>query len=186
MNITIQIELQNVIYSTRNNFNKDYKIIMELYFFEKLNFLKINLTKSKMEKKKIQRNIDKLKQKMVKNQNKFDLRLLIYLKHLKIKVKKIKLNIDIGLEDAATTAICVGGASTMIAIILNNIIQKDDTSFWKVNPIYQNRNLLNVDLDCIFSLKMIHIIYTIYVLKKEGDKQNGRTSNRRAYAHSNE
>lgn len=186
---TIQIHIQNIKYSTdRDNgrhLNKNYKIEIKLYFLEKIRYFKLDITKKKMERVKIQKNLDKVKQKMIKDKNNFDIKLLKFLKYLNFKIKKIKLNIDIGLEDAAANAICVGIVSSIIAIILGNIMKKNNQNFWKVTPIYKNRNLLNVNLDCIFSLKLIHIIYTIYILKKKGDK-NVRTSNRRAYAHSNE
>lgn len=186
---TIQIHIQNIKYSTdRDNgrhLNKNYKIEIKLYFLEKIRYFKLDITKKKMERVKIQKNLDKVKQKMIKDKNNFDIKLLKFLKYLNFKIKKIKLNIDIGLEDAAANAICVGTVSSIIAIILGNFMKKNNQNFWKVTPIYKNRNLLNVNLDCIFSLKLIHIIYTIYILKKKGDK-NVRTSNRRAYAHSNE
>lgn len=186
---TIQIHIENIQYSTDKiqgrHLNKNYKIIIKLYLFEKIKYLKLDITKKEMEKDIVQRNVDKLKTKMILDRNKFDIKALKSLKYLKVEINKINLEAYIGLEDAAANAILIGGLSSILAIILRKYMEKKNHNYWKITPIYQNRNLLNISLDCIFSLKLIHIIYTIYVLKKKG-VENGRTSNRRAYAHSNE
>jgi len=186
---TIQIQIENVRYSTDKmdgrHLNKNYKIIVKLYLFEKIKYLELNIMKSNLEEKVVKRNVDKLKNKMIKNRDDFDLKILKSWKNLKIQIKKIQLNISLGLEDAAAGAICVGSLSTVLAILLRKSMEENQSSYWEVNPIYQNRNLLKINLDCIFRLKLIHIIDTIYVLKKK-EVNNGRTSNRRAYAHSNE
>lgn len=185
---TIQIHIQNIRFSTDKiegrNFNKDYKIIVKLYLLKKIKFLQLNITKNKIERHTIQERINKIEKKMKEDKKFFDIKILNELKKLNLKIKKINLNIDIGLEDAAANAISVGIISSMIAISLRKFTNKNNQILWKVNPIY-NRNLLNVNLDCIFSLKLIHIIYTIYVFRKKGEEKNG-TSNRRAYAYSNE
>jgi len=38
---------------------------------------------------------------------------------------------------------------------------KENQINWKIIPLYQNRNLLNIDLNCIISFKLIHIINAI-------------------------
>ena len=186
---TIQIHIENIRFSTDKiqgkHLNKKYKIIIKLYLFQKINYLKLDITRRDIKKRVVQINVDKFKEKIIKDENNFDIRILKSLKYLNIEIKKINLDAYIGLEDAAIGAICVGGVSSILAIILRKCMEKNNLSYWKITPIYQNRNLLNISLDCIFSLKLIHIIYTIYVLKKKGER-NGRTSNRRAYAHSNE
>lgn len=186
---TIKIHIENIRYSTDKiqgrHLNKNYKIIIKLYLFEKINYLKLDITKKEMEKDILQINMNKFKQKMIRDKNQFDIKTLKSLKYLKVEINEINLEAYIGLEDAAASAILVGGLSSILAIILRRCMEKKNQNYWKITPIYQNRNLLNISLDCIFSLKLIHIIYTIYVLKKKG-VENGRTSNRRAYAHSNE
>lgn len=186
---TIQVHIQNIRYSTDKqegrHLNKNYKIMIKLYLFEKINFFKLDITKSKIEREKVQKSINKIEKKMIRDSNNFDIKTLKALKYLNLELKKLNLNVIIGLQDAASCAICVGTISSLIAIILRNFLNQSNDNFWKVIPVYQNRNLLNVNLDCIFNLKLLHIIYTIYFLKKKGEK-NGRTSNRRAYAHSNE
>ena len=186
---TIEIEVQNIRYSTDKkegrNLNPDYKIEIKLYLFEKIKFFKFDITKLKMERLKLKKSFYQLEQKMIKNTNQWDIKALKALKNLHVELKKIKLKVYLGLEDAGSSAICVGILSTLVAILLRNVISKNEENFWQIVPIYQNRNLLNINLDCIFRLKLIHIINTIYFLKKKGENYV-RTSNRRTYAYSHE
>ena len=49
-----------------------------------------------------------------------------------------------------------------------------------------NENKININLNCIISVKMVNIINILHYLKKKGGKNNGKSSNRRSYAYSNE
>lgn len=49
-----------------------------------------------------------------------------------------------------------------------------------------NENKININLNCIISVKMVNIINILHYLKKKGGKDNGKSSDRRAYAYSNE
>ncbi len=171
---TIQIHIENLKIELpkkhERNINTKYKITIKLYILEKINYLKLDITKDKIERQFMQKNIKKLKEKIEKDKNKFDIRLLSNIKKINFKLKKIDLKINLGLEDAATNAIIVGIISSSIPVIMgilnnNNIIEinakKGNQIYWKIMPIYQNRNLLNIDLNCIISFKLIHIIYII-------------------------
>ena len=59
---------------------------------------------------------------------------------------------------------------------------------YKIKPIFGKQNFLKICIDCIINLKMVHIINIIYILKKKRsvNKYDKRTSDRRAYAYSNE
>ena len=47
-------------------------------------------------------------------------------------------------------------------------------------------NKININLNCIISIKMANIINILHYLKKKGGKDNGKSSDRRTYAYSNE
>ena len=49
-----------------------------------------------------------------------------------------------------------------------------------------NENKININLNCIISVKMVNIINILHYLKKKGGNNNGKSSDRRAYAYSNE
>lgn len=147
----------------------EYQIQVKLYIYEKINYFKLNITPKKIKRKKIQKKINKLKAKIKKNKSNFDIKKLKELKNLKPELKKLNLRLSLGLEDSAQTAICTGTISSIIAILLGIVstIQdnlKETQVNWKIIPIYQNKNLLNIDFNCIINIKLIHIIYTIYKL----------------------
>ena len=99
------------------------------------------------------------------------------------KIKEINLKINIGTENAALTAFTIPVISTFIAIFLSKQIKKyNDKQVFLVEPVYLDKNLLNIEISSIFQIKMIHIINTICIVnkKRKGDK-NERTSNRRPY-----
>ena len=144
---TIQIHIENIRLEipkkNGRNINKKYKITIKLYIFEKINYFKLDITKYKMEKSVIRKNIEKLKR---------------------------NLKMVLGTEDTAQNAIIVGTISSIIAIIMGVLSEKkilaigdgkENQINWKIIPLYQNRNLLNIDLNCIISFKLIHIINAI-------------------------
>ena len=194
---SIELQIENLEYIIPKAYRKsdlkgkeDYKIIIKLYILGKINYFRINLTKTKSERERIRSNVKKLERKMFQNIDKFKfdikiLKSLQTLKFLNIKLKKLNLKIILGTEDAALTAILIGVIASFIGIILKGFIQNEKTNYWKIEPIYQNVNLLKINLDCIFRVKLIHIIYTI-IISKKGGEQNVKSSNRRTYAYSNE
>ena len=144
----------------------------------------------KKETRKI--NVKKIKEKIEEDRKNIDTKILQDFKTINPYLEKINLKIVLSLENAAINALSVGIISGIIANtigILHNKENKIKTEnyYWKIIPMYENKNYLNVTLDCIISIKLIHIIYTIYknLLRKKGGK-NGRTSNRRAYDYSDE
>lgn len=183
---TIKINIQNLQYFSEEtngrHVNKNYKLEINLSLFGKIRYYKIDLTKTKTEKLKIRNSIDKLEQKIVNNKNKFDTKVFRIFKYLKIN--NLNLKIKLGTEDASVTAILIGVISTFIAIVLKNYMKRKYNNHWEIIPVYQNRNLLKINLNCIFSIKLIDIIYTMYILNKKGEVYG--TSDRRAYAYSNE
>lgn len=193
---TIQINIENVKISTEKvngrNINPKYKITIKLYIFKKINYLKLYITKNKIEKKVIQKNIDKLKEKIEKNKNKFDIRILVNLKKINLKIQKINLKVYLGIEDAATNAITAGMLSSSIAIIMGILVdrnilvlssqnekQEKNSVYWKITPIYQNKNLLNIDLNCIISFKLIHIIDIIFLNWGRFSNEKNKKSNKK-------
>lgn len=194
---SIELHIENLEYTIpklyrENNLKRkdDYKITIKLYILGKINYFRINLTKTKLERERIRTNVKKIERKMFQNIDKFKfdikiLKSLHVLKSLNIKLKKLNLKIILGTEDAALTAILIGVIASFIGIILKGFIQNEKTNYWKIEPIYQNVNLLKINLDCIFRVKLIHIIYTI-IISKKGGEQNVKSSNRRTYAYSNE
>ena len=167
--------------------NKDYKIAIRWYILSKIPIMKFNINKTKMEKIKIKEKIRNIYFKILEEQGKIDVKKLKTLKELKMKIKSVNLNLEIGTENAALTSILVPVISTVIAIVLRKKVRKYENQIFIINSVYLNQNLLNISLSGIFEIKINHIINMIYILnKKEGVNKYERTSNRRSYDYSYE
>lgn len=153
-----------------------YKIIKDYTINNKLRKKKINTNKnfykSYQEFKK-----EKTKSKF-KNINFFKL-----LKSLKIELPKANLQINLGTENSAITALIIPIISTIVSTFYSYFSNENNQNLkYNIKPIYQNRNLFKAEFSGIFSIKMIHIIsiICIFIKKRKGDK-NVRTSNTRTY-----
>lgn len=133
-------------------------------------------------KKLEQIDFNKVKQTIPINMETFKI-----IKKLKLKIQSLKLEINIGIEDAIYTSYAVATIASILSILLPHLVKKQDIEKvkYEINPIY-NTLIFNLKLDSIISIKIVHIIYVIYNLVKKGRDKNERTSNRRAYAYSHE
>mgnify|MGYP004634643349 CR=1 FL=1 len=187
--LKIKFEIQDLKLSTKETFhlNKDYQIKIQIYTLGiipilcfKLNSIKINRI---LKNKTIEEKINKEKIKLITDKANIDKKLITSIKNIKTEIKEINLKILIGTENASLTAFIIPVISTILAIVLSKQIKKyNDKQVFSIIPIYINQNLINIELSCIFQIKMIHIINTICMVnkKRKGDK-NERTSNRRSY-----
>lgn len=151
-----------------------------------INIFKIYLTKQKLNNS-IKKNLANLNKNKIKLDKKEYINIKKELKKSNIKLEKLDLNIAVGLEDCVITAYLVG----IIYIIISNIIPhiyNDKKSLeeykYKIIPIY-NKNFSKFSLNCIISVKLVHIIYIIFLIWK-GSKKNERTPNRKSYEYSYE
>lgn len=64
-------------------------------------------------------------------------------------------------------------------------VDPNKTEF-RIIPLYNFGNSIKFNLNCIISVKIVHIIYVIYILLKTRRRKNERTSNRRSYDYSYE
>lgn len=187
----IKIDVKNVKFTSykveERHLQEDYNIEIKLYVLKFLRILKINITKEKLEKLKLENKIKKLEKKLILKDVKFDVNVFDVLKKLKIIFEELNLKVEIGTENSALTSIIFGIISGIIPIMLRNQIKNIEKQKIDIKPIYLNQNLLNIELNCIFNIKMIHIIYVMYILnKKRRDEKYVRTSNRRSYGYSYE
>ena len=105
------------------------------------------------------------------------------------KVETFHLQGYLGTENAAVSPILSTVINAIVPMLLRNAMGKLSQGKYtcKVETVFFNQNLLNLTLDCIISIKIVHIISTLHqYLKKGGGKNNERTSNRRTYAYSHE
>ena len=187
---TIKFQIQNMQISTQKEIKTKYQIIIIFSILNKIDYLNLKITPQKIKKELAKKNIKKFEEKIKQNQIKSEKIALEIMKNLKFKINSLNLKIKISLENSSINAIATGVISTVISILLGKMLDKKiiksiNQIKWEIMPLYKNENFLNITLDCIISLNLIHIIYTIYKIKKKGEK-NVRASNRRAYANCNE
>ena len=137
----------------QNNKIKRIKIIISLNLFNKFDILKIKLNSEKIKKifnksnKKIKIEIEGVKYVIQKT----------YIENISITAK-------MGTKNTTTTAILVGISSSVLAIIL---ARKVKYSKYSIEPIYQDKNYIYLSINCIFKIKLVHIINIIKKLRKE-------------------
>lgn len=151
----VGVEIQNLIVDTENpkgeKINKDSKIYIYLLIFGKIKLLKKNVRN--MDGKNIKFQNKDLDIKFFKDRDlKIDYKNLF--QKIDIYFEQFDLNVQIGTEDAALTAILTG----IIGAVLGVIIKRPK---YEIIPIYANKNLLKIKLDCIFSVHLMQYIYKV-------------------------
>ena len=123
---SIEIEIKNLNYTgnKKERINKNYKVIIKLYLFEKIKYLNISIEANQFKKEKILNHLNKLEQKMMSAKNNVDIKILDILKNAKLQIISLDLQLDISLEDAAQNAISIGIISSIIPIVFRKYIEK--------------------------------------------------------------
>ena len=178
---TIRVEIKNFEFY---NFklNENYKIKISISLFNKLKLLWLTIDKKTLEKisssvrmKKF--NIQKIRGKVKFNKDTFKIL-------TKINLERLKLKVNLGLEDAPITSYVVATIASIIGILIPKVSKKIVNCKYNINPIYNGENQIYIKLNSITSIKIVHIIYVIYILNMKGRDKNERTSNRRSYGYS--
>mgnify|MGYP006908484771 FL=1 len=183
---TIRIQVENFEASNIENMKKpkNYKIKIALYLFNKIKWIWISL-----DDKKIQKISQKSKWNEVDIKKYVDVKDIKLVKKLSPKISFLNLKVKLGTFDILTTTYLVAILSTFIAVLLPYTIKKykKENYYYEILPVYSDKNLYEIKLNCIIEEKMVHIISIVYaLLKKRRVDKNERTSNRRSYAYSHE
>ena len=179
-NSRLQLKIYNMDFSTarEERLLKDFEIYLGIVIFRKIEILKINLKKIKNKKMNLGTVLEKA-QKLEGKNNKQEMaiELIKGLKDFDFEIVKADLKVTVGFQDAALTAISVGIIASTLGIILKK--QK-----FEILPVYQNKNILNIKLNGIFRVNLIHYIYK--TILKGRVKNERKSSDRRSYAYCNE
>lgn len=167
------------------------KIIISIAFLNGINLLQITLNKEKIENLKknkiIKKIIKKVQEEILKdytNENKIKVnKIKKGLKSLKyVSIKNIKIKGKVGTANVVITAFLTTFLNLFITFF---IARKVNNTKYEILPVYIDENYFELSIKCIISIKVVHIIHIARLLKrKESDKIDGRTSNRRSYANS--
>lgn len=165
------------------------KFVKRIY---NINFGRGNKRLGKRFKKRLQKKLQDKVMLDYKNFNILDF-IKVLLKEIKPEILKIKLNLKIGVEDIMVTTYAIPVISTLISFILKLTVKDVDLKnkrrdyYYKIEPIY-NKNIINLRLNCIINVKIVHIINIIYIflIKKRRSDKYERASYRRSYGYSHE
>ena len=183
--INVKLEIKNfkiVLPKNQSKItNKNNKVSLKIYVLKKIKIAEIDL-------KKIDLKSDKVKKRIQKqfDENKLKLDTIKLLNKVNYIIEKLDLKVYIGTEEPSITAIGVGVGYTIVSNFIGGKTISNKNIDYKIFPIYQNKNIFKLELDSIITFKMENIIDIIKLLKKGRVDKNDRTSNRRAYAYSNE
>ena len=141
----------------------NFSIKLKILAFEKLPILSIKLDNNKI-KNIMLKQIDKeiKKHKNIEEDKKKAKELSKKIVPL-INLQKGNLNIEIGTEDAAFTAIASSIVSIFIAVALPYVadVEKYKNYNYKITPIYLNKNVFFLQFSCIITIKLLHVFKAI-------------------------
>ena len=167
--MAIKIDIKQ--FELENTKIKNLKIYISLNIFKKFDIIKIKIDKTKLNKL-LSKNTPKMDLSMIKIEK---------IKELikNIQVEKIIINSKIGTENPIITSFIVATLASILAILFAKIKKPS----YKIEPVYTNKNYLYLNINCIFKVKLVHIINISKKLKNKVVVHNlGKNSNRRAYA----
>ncbi len=184
-NIKVKITKLHIFYNKKK---LDITFVSKLgvYLFNKFKLFQLTIDDDKIKDLYKSGKIDVNKLKNNKELNKDTIKLL---KKLDFTIEELKLKGYIGTENAAITAYICSFINAIIPIVIFNKVNNypKENYHYKVDTVYINQNIVNLEFNCIINVKIVNIINMIYSLLKKGRvKKNERTSNRRTYAYSHE
>lgn len=179
----IQIELKQ-LHISNNKGKLKFKVILNLsiILFNRLKIIKLSIDNKKIIKilksGKINFtnvNISKESKKIIKN----------FLRSDAVIIENLNITGYFSTFNNVLSGIIFSISNALIPILISKKINgkyNNDVSF-----LNQNRNIINISINCIISIKIVNIINTLYLLKKKGGSDKyGKSSDRRSYAYSNE
>ena len=185
----VKIQINQITVSNIPKFYHDFDIKIGLYLFNKVKLIESKLDKETTKQKKI---LNRIKEALSEKGLTLELQKIPNLNELKkvnVNLEEIHLDVKIGTEDVIITSVIVAILSSAIGIALGKAIKQYDSTKhrYTILPFYNNQNLFELKLNCIINVKLVHIIYVIYMFsKKRSEDKDERTSNRGAYDYSYE
>ena len=162
----------NVKYLKKNNFSNkiNFDVNLGLYLFEVIKIFSINFKNDgiyfmflKIPYKSLK--FYKMDLKKVK-----EYRLKENFKILNLRIEKMNLIINIGVDDIGATVFAVFVISTFLSIFpIKSRINANNYSY-AINPIY-NTNTFGVEFSIIISEKIFYLVKSIFVFKKNKKQQ---------------
>lgn len=186
---TLHIQIKNLSVSNMEPKNtNEYAIIFSLYLGNKIKLIWFRLNDKKVRKIYSKMQLEKLDFKKFRKD--FKVKYLKELPKLQPKISYLNLDANLGVISPVTTSFLVATIASIISIALPYLSKslKKERYIYNIKPLYYNKNLYKINLNCIIEIKMVHIINIIFIFIKKGRKKNEQstTSDRKPYAYSYE
>lgn len=160
----IKLEIKEMkIASIDNRVMFEYDIFLKIYVF---NFIKIfqrklNHLQSKNLIKKISKTKLKIKGNTINKQ-------IDIIRRIILRFNEVQIDISIGIDDIFLTVYTVVIVSSLIPFFIESSSRK----MYKILPLYNMGNRIEIELKGISEIKFVHIIHMIFILFKERGKLN--------------
>lgn len=170
--LKIRVNLKNIQVSNINERRERIKLKHHYHIeFELFIFKYIKIAKIKLNNEKINKAINKMKYKVedigiereIKKEIKNRKQLIMAFKHLNLKLQKLNFNLEIGTEGIVSTIGIFTIISTVVPILIRNNANKVE---YRISPIYNSGNVINLWVNGITEVYLVHIIYALYMIQK--------------------
>lgn len=193
---TLNIRIQKLYFSNQNleKMKWDYLVFLELSLFGMIKIIKLRIDpdrvarmirKFKVKEKMQEMDFKQMKQDLPDKKEQIEI-----IKRLKINLEEFHFVLELGTKDVLITSAMIAFLSSILGIAIARVIKKyqEEKYEYKMIPVYQNKNIINLNANCIIQVKMVHIIGIIFTLvrKRKEKQKHERTSNRRSYDYSYE
>lgn len=169
----VKFKIMNM--NSKLSFKIDIVLKIGIYIGKKIKLFEIYLNKEKLlrnkyilkfkRENKLEKDINIIKDKDMKSA----------IRKIKIYLENFELKLDLGTEDAKLTAMLIGILSTIIGILIpiiyyNENIKIMNNFMYNLNPVFSNKNSLKLEIKGRVFIKLLHIIYILYVSLKINKK----------------
>ena len=170
------------ISNDEENLKVDFILNIGIYFLNKIKIIKFTIDNYKisnlLQTGKI--NIKKITQSKAANKD-----ILEAIKKSQYEIEYLKVEGEFATINTVLSAWIYGILNAIVPIVIAPKLRGEYSNNIKFLNI--NKNRINLNLNSIISLKTVNIINILHYLKKKGgNENNGKSSDRRSYAYSNE
>lgn len=177
----IELDGRSVSHIKKGVLNTKYKFVISLYFLNRIKWISINLNNIKIRKIYRKMHLDRIDIKKLEK----DFSIAKFKELIKIKpnIKKLDLQINLGLKNVITVSYIIPIICTVLSIILTKYVEKRNINNikYEVNPIYNRGNVYYISLNTLVNFRMLDILETgirMYkISKNEKEKKQNKEKN---------
>jgi len=180
-NTKLEIEKLHIT-NVEDKIKLDFVLNIGIYFLNKFKLIKFTIDNYKIQNllQSGKLDINKFKQNKAIN-----LDVLKSFKYHDFKIEYFKIDGYFSTFNTVLSSWLYAFINAIIPILIARRIEGKYIN--KLEFLNINKNQININLNCIISVKMVNIINILHYFKKKGGNDNdGKSSDRRAYVYSNE